>query len=320
MVKIVVLDGYLVNFDRMPWKVAERFPDVEWHDHTPAGQILERIRDAEAVFANRAMLSGRILEQCPKLRYIGVFGTGYNIVDMEAAKRLGITVCNVPDYSSRAVAQHTLALLLAVTNRAGEFDRLMKQGGWKSAADPAVTAIPMMELYGKTLGILGYGSIGREFGNICRAMGMKVLANRRNPDFSEEKESLRFVDLDTLRRESDVLSIHCPLTEQTRGMVDRTFLAGMKQGAILLNTARGAVLDEGAVAEALDSGKLSGAGLDVFAKEPAGLENPLVRHPKCVTTPHVSWSPRETRARLLEVAAENFFAFLEGHPQNQVNF
>lgn len=317
--KIVVLDGYLVNFDRIPWKVAERFPDLEWYDHTPAGQILERIQDAEAVFANRAMLSGRILEQCPRLKFIGVFGTGYNIVDLEATKRLGITVCNVPEYSSHAVAQHTMALLLAVTNRVGEFDRLMKSGNWKLPDDPTVTSIPMMELYGKTVGILGYGNIGREFGKICQAMGMKVLANRRNPDFSEENDSLRFVDIDTLRRESDILSIHCPLTEQTRGMVDRIFLSGMKTGAILLNTARGAILDDDAVAAALDSGKLCGAGLDVFAKEPAGLENPLVRHPRCVVTPHVSWSPKETRARLLDISAENLFAFLDGHPQNQVN-
>lgn len=318
MVKIVVLDGYLVNFDRIPWKVAERFPDLRWYDHTPAGQVLERIQDADAVFANRAMLSGRILEQCPQLKYIGVFGTGYNIVDLAAAKRLGITVCNVPDYSSHAVAQHTMALLLAVTNRAGEFDRLLKAGNWKLPDDPAVTSVPMMELYGKTVGILGYGAIGREFSKICQAMGMKVLTNRRNPDFSEENESLRFVDVDTLRRESDILSIHCPLTEQTRGMVDRSFLSSMKTGAILLNTARGAILDDDAVAAALDSGKLSGAGLDVFAKEPAGLENPLVRHPRCVVTPHVSWSPRETRARLLDISAENFFAFLDGHSQNQV--
>ncbi len=316
--KIVVLDGFLVNFDRIPWKVAERFPDLEWYDHTPAGQILERIQDAEAVFANRAMLSGRILEQCPRLKFIGVFGTGYNIVDLEATKQLGITVCNVPEYSSHAVAQHTMALLLAVTNRAGEFDRLMKAGNWKLPDDPAVTSIPMMELYGKTVGILGYGNIGREFAKICQAMGMKVLANRRNPDFSEENDSLQFVDIDTLRRESDILSIHCPLTEQTRGMVDRIFLSGMKTGAILLNTARGAILDDDAVAAALDTGKLCGAGLDVFAKEPAGLENPLVRHPRCVVTPHVSWSPRETRARLLDISAENLFAFLDGHPQNQV--
>ena len=317
--KIVVLDGYLANFDRMPWKLAEYFPDMEWHDHTPPDQVAARIGDAEAVFANRAMLSGRVLEQCPGLRFIGVFGTGYNIVDLAAADRLGITVCNVPGYSARAVAQHTAALLLAVANKTAGFDRLVKSGGWKLPADPAVTAIPMTELAGKTAGILGWGAIGRAFGEICLALGMRVLACRRNPDFSEERENLRFADLDTLRRDSDVLSIHCPLTEETRGMVDRRFLAGMKPGAILLNTARGAILDEEGAADALDSGRLAGAGVDVFEAEPAGAENPLARHPKCVATPHVSWAARETRARLLEACADNFLAFLEGKPRNVVN-
>lgn len=315
--KIVVLDGYLVNHERMPWKPAEVFPDLEWYDQTPPELVLKRAKQAEAVFVNRVMLGKNVLEQCPKLRFIGVFGTGYNVIDLAAANRLGITVCNVPEYSTFAVAQNTVALLLEIVNKTGVFDRLMKAGGWKQAADPAVTAISTAELYGKTVGILGYGDIGKRFAAICAAMGMQVLAYRRHPEAADGVA--RFVNLDTLRRESDVLSVHCPLTDETRGLVGRSFLAGMKRGAILLNTARGAVLDETAVAEALENGTLSAVGLDVYAKEPAGADHPLVRHPRCVATPHVSWSPQETRKRLLDISAENLFCFLNGTPQNVVN-
>lgn len=314
--KIVVLDGYLVNFDHIPWRVAETFPDLVWYDETPPELVAERVREAGAVFANRALLGRETLEGSKNLRYIGVFGTGYNIVDLEAADRLGITVCNIPSYSTRAVAQSAAALMLAVANRVVAFDRFLKEGRWRAACDPGVTAIPTAELWGKTAGILGYGEIGRAFGEICRALGMRVLATRRTPG---TEDGVEFVSLETLRRESDVLSIHCPLTDETRGMVNAAFLAGMKRGAILLNTARGAILDEQAVARALDSGQLSGAGLDVFAREPAGGDHPLVRHPNCVVTPHVSWAARETRARMLEAAADNFFSFLEGSPRNVVN-
>ncbi|MGI5893323.1 MAG: D-2-hydroxyacid dehydrogenase [Candidatus Merdivicinus sp.] len=314
--KVVVLDGYLVNHDAIRWKVAEAFPDLQWYEETPPDQIAARIGNAEIVFANRAMLNRNTLQSCPNLRYIGVFGTGYNIVDLMTADQMGITVCNIPSYSSRAVAQSTAALMLAVSNQVVAYDRFMKAGKWQNAADRGVTAISTMELSGKTVGILGYGEIGRAFGEICRAFGMRVLAYRRNP---VPEKGVSFVNLETLQRESDILSVHCPLTDATRGMINRSFLAKMKKGAVLLNTARGAILDESAVAEALDNGQLSGIGLDVFAKEPAGLDNPLVGHPKSVVTPHVSWAARETRERMLEIAAENLFAFLEGHPQNVVN-
>lgn len=313
--KIVVLDGYLVNHDRLPWAVAERFPDLAWYDETPDALAAKRIGNAEAVFVNRTPLEAETLRQCPNLRYIGVFGTGYNIIDLPAAKAQGITVCNVPEYSSHAVAQHALALLLAVTNRAAEFSAYVKAGRWTLPADPGVTAVPMTELAGKTLGIFGYGSIGRVFGDACRALGMRVLGCRRHPDGGEPAP---MVSPEVLRRESDVLSIHCPLTPETRGLIDRAFLSGMRPGAILLNTARGPILNEADVAAALDSGQLSAAAVDVLGTEPAGLESPLVRHPRCIVTPHVSWGPRETRQRLLQVSADNLFAFLDGSPQNTV--
>lgn len=313
--KIVVLDGYLVNHDRLPWAVAERFPDLAWYDETPDALAAERIGNAEAVFVNRTPLEAETLRQCPNLRYIGVFGTGYNIIDLPAAKAQGITVCNVPEYSSHAVAQHALALLLAVTNRAAEFSAYVKAGRWTLPADPGVTAVPMTELAGKTLGIFGYGSIGRVFGEACRALGMQVLGCRRHPD---GREPAPMVSPEVLRRESDVLSIHCPLTPETRGLIDRAFLSGMRPGAILLNTARGPILNEADVAAALDSGQLSAAAVDVLETEPAGLESPLVRHPRCIVTPHVSWGPRETRQRLLQISADNLFAFLDGNPKNTV--
>ena len=313
--KIVVLDGYLVNHDRLPWAVAERFPDLAWYDETPDALAAERIGNAEAVFVNRTPLEAETLRQCPNLRYIGVFGTGYNIIDLPAAKTLGITVCNVPEYSSHAVAQHALALLLAVTNRAAEFSAYVKAGRWTLPADPGVTAVPMTELAGKTLGIFGYGSIGRVFGDACRALGMRVLGCRRHPD---GREPVPMVSPEVLRRESDVLSIHCPLTPETRGLIDRAFLSGMRPGAILLNTARGPILNEADVAAALDSGQLSAAAVDVLETEPAGLESPLVRHPRCIVTPHVSWGPRGTRQRLLQISADNHFAFLDGNPKNTV--
>lgn len=313
--KIVVLDGYLVNHDRLPWAVAERFPDLAWYDETPDALAAKRIGNAEAVFVNRTPLEAETLRQCPNLRYIGVFGTGYNIIDLPAAKAQGITVCNVPEYSSHAVAQHALALLLAVTNRAAEFSAYVKAGRWTLPADPGVTAVPMTELAGKTLGIFGYGSIGRVFGDACRALGMRVLGCRRHPD---GREPVPMVSPEVLRRESDVLSIHCPLTPETRGLIDRAFLSGMRPGAILLNTARGPILNEADVAAALDSGQLSAAAVDVLGTEPAGLESPLVRHPRCIVTPHVSWGPRGTRQRLLQISADNLFAFLDGSPQNTV--
>ena len=313
--KIVVLDGYLVNHDRQPWAVAERFPELVWYDETPDNLAAERIGDADAVFANRTRIGRDAFEKCPNLRYIGLFGTGYNIIDLDAAAKRGATVCNVPEYSSYAVAQHTLALLLAVTNRVAEFSAYVKAGNWKLPADPGVTAVPMTELLGKTVGILGYGGIGAVFGEACRALGMRVLGYRRHPDGREKAE---MVSLETLCRESDVLSVHCPLTPETEGMVNRALLQKLKPGAILLNTARGAVLNGADVAEALDTGRLLAAGIDVFPREPAGLEDPLVRHPRCIVTPHVSWGPRETRARLLRIAAENFFAYLDGCPQNVV--
>lgn len=313
--KIVVLDGYLVNHDRLPWAVAERFPDLAWYDETPDALAAKRIGNAEAVFVNRTPLEAETLRQCPNLRYIGVFGTGYNIIDLPAAKAQGITVCNVPEYSSHAVAQHALALLLAVTNRAAEFSAYVKAGRWTLPADPGVTAVPMTELAGKTLGIFGYGSIGRVFGDACRALGMRVLGCRRHPDGGEPAP---MVSPEVLRRESDVLSIHCPLTPETRGLIDRAFLSGMRPGAILLNTARGPILNEADVAAALDSGQLSAAAVDVLETEPAGLESPLVRHPRCIVTPHVSWGPRGTRQRLLQISADNLFAFLDGNPKNTV--
>lgn len=313
---VVVLDGGRVRCGRLPWAVAERFPDLRWYDETPSELTAERIGGAEAVFVDRVRLDEAVFARCPNLKYVGIFATGCDKIDLSAASRRGITVCNVPGYSAHAVAQHTAALLLAVTNRIPEFSDGVKAGKWDSPTAKLVTGTSMTELSGKTVGIYGCGSIGTAFGEICRAMGMKVLGYRRNPS---GEEPFPMVERDRLLEESDVLSLHCPLTSETKGMVDQGFLSRMKWGAILLNTARGGLLDEAAVAEALDTGQLSWAAVDVLSAEPPERANPLLNHPKCLVTPHVAWCPKETRQRLLQIAGENFFCFLEGDPQNQVN-
>lgn len=314
--KLVVTDETLITHKTIRLKLLDDFPDCKIYDFTSKEQLISRIHDADAVFINRIAIPRAVMEQCPNLRYIGLFATGYNGVDIKAAKERGITVCNVPEYSSYAVAQHTMALLLDIVNRVSVYSPMVKQGGWN---DENIISVPLTELYGKTLGIVGCGDIGMTFAKMAQAMGMKVLAYRRNPNPSDETSTFRYTDLPTLYRGSDVISIHCPLNDETRGMIDRNTLSQMKDGAILLNTARGPILNESDVLDALESGKLYMAGLDVLSKEPPSPDNPLLRHPRCVVTPHVAWSPLETRQRLIDVTIENFYAYLSGRPQNVVN-
>lgn len=314
--KLVVTDETLITHKTIRLKLLDDFPDCKIYDFTSKEQLIPRIHDADAVFINRIAIPRSVMEQCPNLRYIGLFATGYNGVDIQAATERGITVCNVPEYSSYAVAQHTMALLLDIVNRVSVYSPMVKQGGWN---DENIISVPLIELYGKTVGIIGCGDIGMTFAKMAQAMGMKVLGYRRNPSPDDETSTFRYTDLPTLYRESDVISIHCPLNQETRGMIDRKALSQMKDGAILLNTARGPILNEPDLLEALESGKLYMVGLDVLAKEPPSPDNPLLRHPRCVVTPHVAWSPLETRQRLIDIAVENFYAYLRGRPQNVVN-
>lgn len=317
--KIVVLDGYLVNHDNLDWDVKKKYPDLTWYDASAPEEIIGRIGDAEAVFVNRAPLSREVFERCPNIRYVGVLGTGFNAIDTAAAKEHGVIVSNVSGYSTDAVTQVVFSLLLEIMGSIKARTDYVKAGGWTQFKDPKVSEVPMYEIAGKTMGIIGMGEIGYAVAKVAMAFGMKVLANRRHPDKSLECERLRFVDLDTLYKESDVISIHCPLTPETTGLICKETIGKMKDGVILLNTSRGPVLNEQDVADALTSGKIYMAGLDVLSVEPPKAGNPLVSHPRTLITPHVGWTPKETRVRLLELSARCFFDFLDGKPRNVVN-
>lgn len=317
--KQVILDGYLVNPGDISWAPLEQLGELTCYDTSPKELIVERLAGAQAAYVNRTQLTRAELEACPELRYIGCLATGFNNVDTQCAKELGITVANVPAYSTYAVAQCTFGLLLEIVQRTSEFSSYVKTGTWTSYVDQNVMGKPIIELYGKTLGIVGMGGIGKVVADIAIAMGMQVLAYRRNPDKSMESDKLRFVSLEELLAQSDVISLHCPLNEGTKNLINEQTIARMKDGAILLNTARGAVVDEAALSAALDSGKLYYAGVDVLTQEPCGDASPLVHNPRCIITPHIAWAPRETRMRLVERVAANAKAFLDGAPTNVVN-
>lgn len=317
--KLVMLDDFLVNHDGLPFDIPNQFNQIERYDSTAPEDTLARIGNADAVIVNRVPLTAKIIAQSPNLKLICLFGTGYNMIDIKAASKHGIVVCNVPSYSTFAVAQNTIALLLEITGRISLSSAYVREGRWKRAADPYITFIPLIELWGKTMGIIGYGAIGTQVGEIALALGMQVLAYRRHPDPSCKRNGVQFVDLDTLLTKSDVVSLHCPLNEQTYHLINQDTIAKMKDGAILLNTSRGSVINEQDVAEALENGKLYMAGLDVLSSEPPTPENPLVAHPRCVVTPHLAWSPKETRQRMLDITSQNLYAFVNGRPIHVVN-
>ena len=313
--KITVLDGFALNPGDLDWGIIGKFGDLTVYDRTASGEeAIARIADSEIVMVNKTPLPESILTACPNLKLVCVLATGYNVVDYVAARRLGIDVCNVPSYGTAAVAQFTIALLLELCHHVGRHDVLVHNGAWTSCQDFCLWTTPQMELAGKTLGIIGYGRIGQAVGNIARALGMQVIAYNRSP-----KEDVENVDLDTLFARSDVISLHCPLFPETEGIISRENIAKMKDGVLLVNTSRGALLDEQAVADALASGKIRGAAMDVVTVEPIRKENPLLTAPNCLITPHMAWAPLESRGRLLHTVAENVRCFLEGKPQNVVN-
>ena len=316
--KIVVLDGFLVNPGDISWEPIARQGEFTMYENTEPDEVAAHIGSAEAVFVNRCNIGAAAMAACPNLRFINTFATGYNMIDIAAAKERGIVVCNVPAYSTHAVAQMAAALLLQIACNTAVFDHYIKARGWVDPADRELTAIPQMELAGKTIGIIGLGDIGGNLAEIAQALGMEVLAYRRHPNPARETEHLRFVPLDELYANSDVISIHCPLNDESRGMIGEAAIRKMKDGVILINTARGAVLDDAAVVRALDSGKIYAVGADVFAPEPCGKDHPLAMHPRCVATPHVGWAPRETRERVIRYCAENLSAWRAEKTQNRV--
>lgn len=313
--KITVLDGFAVNPGDLDWGILEPYGQVTVYDRTESQQqSIQRIGDSQIVLVNKTPLPASVIEACPSIRMIGMLATGYNIVDVECARRHGIPVCNVPCYSTDSVAQFSIALLLEICHHIGRHDVLVHQGAWTSCQDFCLWTTPQIELAGKTMGIIGYGRIGQKTAEIARALGMEVLAYSRTP-----KPEGTFVDLDTLLAQSDVISLHCPLFPQTRELINRERIAKMKDGAILINTARGGLLEEQAVADALAEGKLRAVGLDVATVEPIQKDNPLLSAPNCVITPHMAWTPIEARRRLLNTVKENIRCFIQGCPQNVVN-
>ena len=315
--KIVILDAYAANPGDLSWDEFAALGELTVYDRTAPEDVAARIGDAEVVFINKVRLTDDIFAACPNLKLVSILATGYNIVDLAAAKRRGITVCNVPGYSTRAVVQMTFALLLEICQQVGLHSGAVHTGRWQTCPDFCFWDRPLIELDGKTMGIVGYGAIGSAVGTVAQALGMKLLVTARHE--KPVPEGARFVSLPELLAQSDVVSLHCPQTAENARMIDAGALAQMKDGAILLNTARGGLLDEQAVADALRSGKLLAAGMDVVSAEPIRADNPLLTAPNCFLTPHIAWAPLETRRRLQTISAETLRAFLAGKPQNVVN-
>jgi glycerate dehydrogenase len=316
--KIVVLDGYTLNPGDLSWEPLKALGECEIHDRSAPEEVVPRAREAEIVLTNKTVVNAESIPLLPRLRYIGVLATGYNVVDASAAQARGVPVTNVPTYGTRSVAQMTFALLLELTQRVGHHAQTTRSGRWNQCPDFCYWDFPLIELDGLTIGIIGFGRIGRAVSELAAAFGMRLLVHSRS-----QPEGLpacaRCVGLDTLLRESDVVSLHCPLTEKTRNLMNRERLSLMKPTAFLLNTSRGPLVDEAALAHALNAGTLAGAGLDVLALEPPRDGSPLFQAPNCYVTPHVAWATRSARSRLLDIAVENVRAFLKGRPQNVVN-
>lgn len=315
--KIVVLDARALNPGDLSYDVLKQFGEVSLYQHTDTvEETIRRIGDHEIVLVNKVPITEAVLSACPNIRLICVQATGYNIVDCAACARRGIPVTNVPSYGTAAVAQFTFALMLEVCHRIGHHDWAVHQGKWCECTNFCFWDTPQMELSGKTLGIIGFGRIGQAVAKLAKAFNMKVLAYTRTPVTSDLAES---VDLDTLLARSDFVSLHCPLSEGNTHLINANTIQKMKDGAILINTARGSLLNENAVADALTSGKLSAAAVDVVSEEPMNQENPLLTAPNCIITPHIAWAPKESRQRLLDCVVENIRGFLSGKPQNVVN-
>ena len=316
--KIVVLDGFTLNPGDLSWSELEILGECTVYDRTRPDQAPIRSEAAEILLTNKTPLPGNLISQLPKLRYIGVLATGYNVVDTAAARAHNVSVTNVPAYSTSSVAQMTFALLLELALRVGHHSETVRQGRWSSGPDFAYWDFPLIELDGATLGIVGWGRIGRAVAQIGHAMGMKIIVHSRSRP-AALPASIRWVELETVFRESDIVSLHCPLTPETRHMVNAERLGWMKRSAYLLNTSRGPLIDEAALADALGQGRIAGAGLDVLSTEPPSSANPLLHAPNCVITPHMAWATSAARIRLMKIAVENIRAFISGRPQNIVN-
>ena len=314
--KIVVLDGHTLNPGDLTWEGIKALGETVIHERSAFGELRERLKGAEATLTNKVPLGRELIEQLPELRYIGVTATGFNIVDVAAARERNIVVSNVPAYGTDSVAQTVFALLLELTHRAGHHSQTVREGKWARCPDFSYWDFPLVELSGLTLGIIGYGRIAKKVAAIAEAFGMKILVAKHRPDLESPYPT---ADVDEVFRRSDVLTLHCPLTPATKGIVNAARLASMKPSAFLINTSRGPLIDEGALADALNAGKIAGAGLDVLSVEPPPDDHPLYRAKNCFITPHYAWATKAARQRLMDVTVKNLAAFAAGSPQNVVS-
>lgn len=318
--KLVVLDGYTENPGDLSWGALRRFGELTVYERTSDDQseVAERIKGADIVVANKTPIRAEVINSAGALKYITILATGYDIVDVAAARARGIPVSNVPSYGTAAVAQFAIAMLLEICHHVAHHSETVHAGRWESCADWCYWDYPLIELDGKTMGIIGFGRIGQQTGRIAKALGMHILATGSRPT-DVGREIADYVELDELLARSDVISLHCPLFPSTRGIISRENIARMKDGVILLNNSRGALVDEQALADALNSGKVYAAGLDVVSTEPIRGGNPLLKAKNCFITPHISWAPKEARERIMDCTVKNIEAFLDGKPVNVVN-
>ncbi len=317
--KIVVLDGYTEIPGDLTWTGLAELGKLTVYDRTVNEcDILPRIGDASIVLTNKTVLSRNIINKAPNIKYIGVLATGYNVVDIEAAKEKGIVVTNIPSYGTESVAQFAFALLLEICHHIGHHDKVVHDGKWTNSKDFCFWDFPLIELAGKTLGIVGYGRIGQAVGRIAQGFGMKVIATYHNSKTVEETNSFHYCTLDELYKKADIISLHCPLTKETEGIINSDSISRMKDGVIIINNSRGGLIVEEDLKVALNSGKVMGAAVDVVSSEPIKDDNPLLTAKNCIITPHISWAPKESRQRLMDIAIANVKAFLDGHPINTI--
>lgn len=317
--KLVVLDGYTLNPGDLNWEGMKKFGNLEVHDRTPESQIVERCQGAEIIFTNKTPLREPILSQLPDLKYIGVLATGYNVVDVDYAKTRGIAVANVPGYGTASVVQMTFALLLELCQHVQNHSDSVRQGDWAASPDFCYWNYPLIELEGKTIGIIGFGSIGQKVADIATAFGMNIIGFSRTRSDQSHRKNFKWAELNDLLKESDVVSVHCPLFPETQGIINKDSLRLMKRTAFFLNTSRGPLMVDQDLADALNEGIIAGAGIDVLSVEPPSADNPLFKAKNCLITPHIAWATKEARSRLMGIAENNLSSFLNHKPINIVN-
>lgn len=317
--KIVVLDGYTLNPGDLSWEGFKGIGDIEIYDRTPTDKIIQRSKGAEIVITNKTPLNEEFFSNMSNLKYVGVLATGYNIVDLDSAKKRDIVVTNIPTYGTQSVAQMVFALLLELCHHVQRHSDEVRAGRWSDSADFCFWSYPLIELANKTMGIIGFGRIGQQVSNIASAMGMKVIAYDTYRNDQSQRANFRWADLPELLSEADVISLHCPLFEETRGIINKDSLSKMKKTAFLINTSRGPLIVEKDLAETLENNVIAGAGLDVLSVEPPTKDNPFLKAKNCIITPHIAWATKEARARLMDIAVDNLKAFLSGSPTNVVS-